>query len=69
MLRLDLHADLVDELRSAIGTGDEGDAGAVERALKAYLLGRLMDTTHGRSDVPSEGARRIAYGDVHGQRR
>lgn len=68
-IRVDLDADLVGELRCAVGVGGERDAAADERALNAYLLGRLMDTTQARSDLAAADAERIAYDELYAQRR
>lgn len=60
-----LDATVVADVRRVVGAAVETDAAAVERALDAYLLGRLMDTTQARSDTATGEAERIAYDEGH----
>lgn len=64
-----LDATIVAGVRRVVDPSVESDAAAVERALNAYLLGRLVDTTQARSDLATVDAERIAYDEVHAQRR
>lgn len=68
-ISVDLDAEIVERTRSAVGAGAESDAAVVERALNAYLLGRLLDATQSRSDLSEEEAERLAYEEVHAARR
>jgi hypothetical protein len=60
---------IVADVRRVVHPSVESDVAAVERALNAYLLGRLVDTTQARSDLAAVDAERIAYDEVHAQRR
>jgi hypothetical protein len=62
-----LDATIVADVRRVVDPSVETDAAAVERALNAYLLGRLADTTQARSDLAAEDADRIAYDEVHAE--
>lgn len=64
-----LDATIVADVRRVVDPALESDAAAVERALNAYLLGRLVDTTQRRSGLGAVDAERIAYEEVHAQRR
>lgn len=64
-----LDATIVADVRRVIDPSIESDAAAVERALNAYLLGRLVGQTQARSDLGTEDAERVAYDEVHAQRR
>jgi hypothetical protein len=64
-----LDAEIVERTRSAVGAGAETDAAAVERALNAYLLGRILDVTQARSGLSEEEAERLAYEELHAARR
>jgi len=66
---VDLDAEIVERTRSALGAGTESDAAVVERALNAYLLGRLLDATQARSGLSDEEAERLAYEELHAARR
>lgn len=68
-ISVDLDAEIVERTRSAVGAGAESDAAVVERALNAYLLGRLLDVTQARSDLSEDEAARLAYEEVHAARR
>jgi hypothetical protein len=60
-ISVDLDAEIVERTRSAVGAGAESDAAVVERALNAYLLGRILDITQARSGLPEAEAERLAY--------
>jgi hypothetical protein len=64
-----LDAELVARTRDELGVGDATDAAVVERALNAYLLGRLMDATQARSELDAEEADRLASQELHASRR
>lgn len=64
-----LDATIVADVRRVVDPAVKGDAAAVERALNAYLLGRLVDQTQARSDPGAEDAEHVAYDEVHAQRR
>ncbi len=66
---VDLDADLVERTRSAVGADTGNDAAVVERALNAYLLGRVLDITQARSNLSDEEAERLAYEELHATRR
>lgn len=64
-----LDAEIVARTRDELGGGDATDAAVVERALNAYLLGRLMDTTQARSGLGAEEADRLVSQELHASRR
>ena len=64
-----LDAGIVANVRRVVDPSVESDAAAVERALNAYLLGRLVDQTQARSDLGTEDAERVADDETHAQRR
>jgi hypothetical protein len=66
---VDLDAQLVARTRDELGGGAESDAAVVERALNAYLLGRLLDVTQARSELSEEEAERLAVEEVRAARR
>jgi hypothetical protein len=68
-VNVDLDAEIVQRTRSAIGAGAESDAAVVERALNAYLLGRILDITQARSNLTEEEAERLANEELHAMRR
>jgi hypothetical protein len=45
------------------------DAAVIERALNAYLLGRLLDAAQTRCGLSESEADRIAYEEIHAARR
>jgi hypothetical protein len=47
----------------------DSDAAVVERALNAYLLGRIVDITQARSNLSEDHAERLAYEELHAARR
>ena len=66
---VDLDAQIVDRVRTELGAGEQSDAAVVERALNAYLLGRLLDDTQTGAGLSDDGAERLAYGELHVARR
>ena len=64
-----LDATIVADVRRVVDPSVESDAAAVERALNAYMLGRLVDTTQACSDLAAADAEHMAYDEVHAQRR
>lgn len=68
-VNVDLDAQIVDRTRTELGAGKESDAAVVERALNAYLLGRLLDTTQTGTGLSEEDAERLAYEELHAARR
>lgn len=68
-VNVDLDAQIVERTRAELGGGTESDAAVVERALNAYLLGRLLDVTHATAGLSEEDAQRLAYEELHAARR
>ena len=68
-INVDLDAEIVERTRSAVGARADSDAAVVERALNAYLLGRVLDITQARSNLSEEEAERLAYEELHATRR
>jgi len=66
---VDLDAEIVDRTRSELGAGTESDAAVVERALNAFLLGRLLDLTQANAGLSDKEAERLAYEALHAARR
>lgn len=64
-----LDAEIIERTRSALGADSESDAVVVERALNAYLLGRILDLTQTASGLSAEEAERLAYDEVRAARR
>lgn len=66
-----LDADTIAQAREQLGEPGTGldDAAVVERALDAYLLRRLMQSTQAASDLTAEEAERTAYEELHASRR
>jgi hypothetical protein len=64
-----LDAEIVARTRDQLGAGEATDAAVVERALNAYLLGRLMDSTQARSRLDADEAERLASDELHASRR
>jgi hypothetical protein len=64
-----LDAEIVARTRDELGARDVTDAVVIERALSAYLLGRLIDATQAKSDLEPEDAERLAYQELHASRR
>jgi hypothetical protein len=68
-VNVELDAQIVERTRTELGAGTESDAAVVERALNAYLLGRLLDATQERAGLSEEDAERLAYEEVRSSRR
>ena len=68
-VNVNLDAEIVERTRSAVGASDESDSAVVERALNAYLLGRVLDITQARSNLSEEEAERMAYEELRAGRR
>ncbi len=68
-VNVDLDAQIVERTRSELGAGAESDAAVVERALNAYLLGRLLDATQATAGLSEVDAERLAYEQLHAARR
>jgi hypothetical protein len=64
-----LDAEIVARARDELGAPDATDAAVIERALNAYLLGRLMDATQARSGLAAVDAERLASQELHASRR
>ena len=66
---LELDAQIIERTRAELGAGGGSDAAVVERALNAYLLGRVLDTTQDKAGLTDEQAERLAYEELHAARR
>lgn len=66
---VDLDAEIVAKARDELGAGEESDAAVVERALNAYLLGRLLDATQVKAGLSEDEAQRLAYEELRASRR
>jgi hypothetical protein len=66
---VELDAEIVERTRSALGAAVESDAAVVERALNAYLLGRLLDAAQDRAGLSETEAQRLAYEELRASRR
>jgi len=66
---LELDAQIIERTRAELGADAESDAAVVERALNAYLLGRVLDTTQAKAGLTDEQAERLAYEELHAARR
>jgi hypothetical protein len=66
---VDLDAEIVERTRLAVGSETDTDSVIVERALNAYLLGRILDITQAQSNLSEEEAERLAYEELHAMRR
>ena len=64
-----LDAEIVARTRDVVGDADLPDAAVIERALNAYLLGRLLDATQATSDLAAEQADQLAVDEVRAYRR
>lgn len=62
-------AEMVERARAELGLGGGSDAAVVERALNAYLLGRLLDVTQVRAGLSEEEASRLAFEELRASRR
>ena len=68
-IAVELDAQIVERTRAELGAGAESDAAVVERALNAYLLGRVLDTTQAAAGLTDEQAERLAYEELRAARR
>ena len=70
-ITVSLDADMVAQARQQLGApvADLADGAVVERAVNAYLLRRMVDTTQAASDLSAEEAERIAYEELAASRR
>jgi hypothetical protein len=66
---VELDAQIVERTRSELGAGTQSDAAIVERALNAYQLGRLLDTTQAKSGLSDDEAADLAYDELRAARR
>lgn len=66
---VDLDAEIVQRTRAALGADAESDLAVVERALNAYLLGRLLDTSQAASGLSDHEAERLSQEELHAARR
>lgn len=66
---VELDAEIIERTRAELGAGAESDAAVVERALNAYLLGRVLDATQAKAGLTDEQAERLAYEELHAARR
>ena len=66
---VDLDAEIVECTRTELGAGSGSDASVVERALNAYLLGRLLDVAQAKAALSEADGERLAYEELHAARR
>jgi putative PIN family toxin of toxin-antitoxin system len=66
---VELDAEMVERARAELGLDSESDTAVVERALNAYLMGRLLDVTQARAGLSEQEAERLAYTELHAARR
>jgi Arc/MetJ family transcription regulator len=67
---IDVDAGLLAQTRSAMEPGAEAaDTEVVERALRAYVGRRALDTSQAMSELSEEDALRIANEELHAMRR
>ena len=64
-----LDAEIVARARDELGAPEATDAAVIERALNAYLLGRLIDATQARSGLDAQDAEQLASQELHASRR
>ncbi len=64
-----LDAEMVERARAELGLDSETDTAVVERALNAYLMGRLLDATQARAGLSEEEAQRLVDDELHAARR
>lgn len=67
-ITVELDAEMVARARAELGLDSESDTAVVERALNAYLLGRLLDATQSHSDLSEDEANRLAYEELRAVR-
>jgi hypothetical protein len=66
---VELDAEMVERVRAELGLESESDTAVVERALNAYLMGRVLDVTQARGELSEQEAERLAYTELHAARR
>jgi hypothetical protein len=66
---IEVDAEMIERARAELGLNRESDASVVERALNAYLLGRVLDTAQAKSGLPEDEANRLAYDELRAARR
>jgi len=64
-----LDAEMIDRARAALGLDSASDTAVVERALNAYLLGRMLDVIQARSGLSEDEAMQLANEELHAMRR
>lgn len=68
-VKVELDAEIVERTRSELGARGESDSLVIERALNAYLMGRLLDVTQAKATLADADAERLAYEEVPAARR
>ncbi len=66
---VDLDAEIVERTRTELGARSGSDASVVERALNAYLLGRLLEVTQAKAGLSEADGERLTYEELHAARR
>jgi hypothetical protein len=66
---VELDAEMVERARVQLGLDRASDATVVERALNAYLLGRVLDGAQASAGLTEYDAERIAYEELRSSRR
>lgn len=66
---VEIDAEIIERTRAELGAGAASDAAVVERALNAYLLGRVLDSTQANAGLTDDQAQRLAYEELHAARR
>jgi hypothetical protein len=64
-----LDAEIVAQARAELGADQASDAAVIERALNAYLMGRLLDSTQAKAALSEGEAERLAYEELRTSRR
>jgi len=62
-------AEMVDRARAELGLDSATDTAVVERALNAYLMGRLLDVTQAGAGLSEQEAEHMVYEELHAARR
>lgn len=66
---VEVNAEMIERARAELGLGGGSDAAVVERALNAYLMGRLLDVTQARASLSEDKASRLACEELRASRR
>lgn len=66
---IEVDAQMVERVRAELGLDSASDAAVIERALNAYLLGRLVDATQSHAGLTEGEASGLAYEERHTSRR